>query len=125
MVTESYVLLETAKLLKEKGFEGECHTFYEVNDKGKFLIASEVEKAARVDYGDREEYQRPTLQVAMKWLREIHKIDIIPFHEKLPNDCYWCRIERHPYTEFEQEPVHENQDQACEAAIRYCLQNLI
>ena len=28
MITEDYVSFETAKLLKEKGFDSECHSYY-------------------------------------------------------------------------------------------------
>lgn len=34
MIEEAYVSFETAKLLKEKGFDGECSHYYRCHDKG-------------------------------------------------------------------------------------------
>lgn len=53
MITEDYVSFNTAKLLKEKGFDEECQQYY----------------------GDYK-YSCPTLQMAMKWLREVHNLFI-------------------------------------------------
>lgn len=117
-ITEDYVSFETAKLLREKGFNEPCRAVYE-------------EKILRIklcDYlnSDLSSYVcAPTLQMAMKWLREVHNIDIIIFHEKLPNDCYWARIERHPFTEFQQESEYKTYEEAVEAALKYTLENLI
>ena len=154
MITEDYVSFETAKLLKEKGFSGKCYkvwvyytsstpmlwnapTFVE----GETIVDREsVESAERTwntIYGNSENknygYLAPTLQMAMKWLRKEHKIIPIvltggdsqnPFY-------YWFRIdtvkegkwEDAIYREDEKEfPTHE---EACEAAIKYCLENLI
>lgn len=117
MIEESYVSFETAKLLHEKDFNEFCFSSYLEDGRASF---AEVE--TRYAY---PEIARPTQQMAMRWLREEHSLDIITFHEKLPNDCYWCRIETYPYTEFEQEPVHKTYEEACEAAIKYCLINLV
>ena len=58
MVTEDYVSFDTAKLLKEKGF-------------GQLTYACYGYRA--VD----DDIMRPTLQMAMKWLREAHKLYIV------------------------------------------------
>lgn len=69
-ITEDFVSFEIAKLLKEKGFNEPCRSVYE-------------EKILRVntmcDYFNSELSSyvcAPTHQMAMKWLREVHKIDI-------------------------------------------------
>lgn len=115
-MNEDYVSFATAKLLKEKGFDEECNTAYF--------------NGTLVDYtmfgfclgGDL--LYCPTLQKAMKWLRETHNIAIETEWEHLwyayvkpmtskpsEEDCYQC-----------ESPKYE---QACEEAIRYCLENLI
>lgn len=125
MIKEAYVSFEVSKLLKEKGFDGdggdsECHMFYhEMTDR----IMPITEIGLIPDYDD--VYFAPTQQMAMKWFREMHNIDIIIFHEKLPNDCYWARIERYPFTEFQQEPEYKSYEEAVEAALKYVLGNLI
>ena len=63
--------------------------------------------------------------VAMKWLREQHNVDIVTFHERLPNDVYWSRIEKYPYTEHQQEPIYKKYEEAVETALKYVLENLI
>lgn len=102
-ITEDFVSFETAKLLKEKN----CPDF------GYSCIY------------DSEGNEAQTQSIIMKWLREVHNIDIIPFHEKLPNDCYWCRIEKYPYTEYNQDPIYKKYEESLNAAIKYCLENLI
>ena len=68
MITEDYVCFETAKLLKEKGFDEFTISFY---DKNGSIGFNEVD--TRVSDG----YQRPTLQMAIKWIQETFNIVII------------------------------------------------
>ena len=90
MITEDYVNFETAKLLKEKGFDGMCYKVWESHDKGKpNLVAApwfvegetavnrEAVDAAAKQYvynysldNKVEGYLAPTLQMAVKWLRK-------------------------------------------------------
>lgn len=126
MIQEDYVSFETAKLLKEKGFDEECNMAY-FNE-------------TLVDYtmfgfclgGDL--LYCPTLQMAMKWLREVHKIHIsVEMGFDVDNHQYYffapsvCRFSdksgeyENPFGEKE----FDTYEEACEAAIRYCLENLI
>ena len=57
---ECYVSLEVAKLLKEAGFDWECREYYP----SSFM-------ACRY-----EEYAKPTLEVAQRWLREVMKMEV-------------------------------------------------
>lgn len=73
MTTEDYVSFETARLLNEKGFDVYVHSFYDADD----MPAQHNE--ALWDWNLKKENYRfsaPTLQMAMKWLREVHKIFI-------------------------------------------------
>ena len=62
MITEDYVSFEVAKLLKEKGFDGEMRAWY------NYFATNTVE----FDLGEAPHAMTPapTLQMAMKWLRE-------------------------------------------------------
>lgn len=105
MVNEDYVSFETAKLLKEKGFDEECQQYY----------------------GDYR-YPCPTLQMAIKWLREVHNIDIIvPPQFDNSKWTYSAIIFKLsiPCTEIRLNDNKDKKEQACEAAIRYTLENLI
>lgn len=114
MITEDYVSVETAKLLKEKGFDWDCKSkmFYPEPD---------------YDQESPDGVYAPTLQMAMKWLRNKHDIFIeISVDEMLKDYGYeWALYynstkEIMPYADWE-----KSYEEACEAAIRYCLKNLI
>ena len=106
MITEDYVSFETAKLLKEKGFDEECQQYY-----GNY------------------KYPCPTLQMAMKWLREDKGIAIIlVLSSVLDNEKFLWDIEitvAKTNESYLQGWIYEHYEQACEAAIKYCLNNLI
>ena len=118
MIQEAYVSFEVAKLLKDKGFDIPTWTFYIENEIFHYNYTSS--NSELVD----EVISAPTHQMVCAWLRE-RKIDIIVFHERLPEDCYWARIEKYPYTEHQQEPIYQTYEEAVEAACLYVLNNLI
>ena len=115
-ITEDYVSFEEAKLLKEKGFDDfTCHSYYYKN--------GDIEEETRYE-GD---FGRPTLQMAMKWLREKYNIHIESRYFPMPN-IYRYVIIRSPVTieNIDSHPQYFNTyEEACEAAIKYSLENLI
>ena len=122
MITEDYVSFEIAKLLKEKGFNECCPVKYKyVKEFGDYLRTSEY-----VYYGfEKYYYPCPTLEMAMKWLRVVHKLHIrIDRASKYWN--YTIRKLRPSSTKDLSYNVDFNTyEQACEAAIKHCLENLI
>jgi hypothetical protein len=120
-ITEDYCSYEVAKLLKEKEFDEACRAVYE-------------EKVLRIntlcDYHNSELSSyvcAPTHQMAMKWLREVHNIFIeISVDEMLKDEGYqWALYnndtkEIKPYSGW-----GDSYEEACEAALNYCLENLI
>ena len=130
MVTEDYVSFETAKLLKEKGFDEECACFYSGYDYGVPGLEYDSSITCINSWLDDEEYAAPTLQMAMKWLRDIFHLEIYPFHDAIQeNNDWWYRIERHSkgcgLTEHESDVIYKTYEEACEAAIKFCLEYLI
>lgn len=116
MITEDYVSFETAKLLKEKGFNEGCSTTYTPN--GFFRTHN-----YRPLLGD---IFAPTLQMAMKWLREVHNIDIFPW--KIGKGVYSCAIFNSNTSQdlsSDKDFPSEKYEETAEAAIKYCLENLI
>lgn len=118
MITEDFANFEISKLLKQKGFDIICD--YAYNNKGGYF---------EVDRSNFDEVYcfRPSLALAMKWLREVHSIFIcILFLED--NGKYGFTIENTISRKFiitsknDEYPTYE---QTCEAAIKYCLENLI
>ncbi len=107
MITEDYVSSEIATLLEEKGFDSdECEVHY--------------------DPYNHQEYEI-TLQMAMKWLRGEYKIFIcIVFLDD--TGAYGFTIEdmsSKKYLATSKNDGYPTYEEACEASIKYCLENLI
>lgn len=139
MITEDYVSFETAKLLKEKGFDEITFTWY--TGKGKFCVGKNNFDDYHVNHLsnmasaiDKNKCSAPTLQMAMKWLRKEHKIGVFP-----STYCFSVGVNgsvKHVYgTAIINLETHElmtndimpmpTYEEATEAAIKYCLNNLI
>ena len=148
-ITEDYVSFEVAKLLKEKGFDSDkvgCYggfyseRYYESGHGIKTQSGQEV----GIVYDDltnsdleHDEYLRPTLQMAMKWLREVHNIQIELNWDK-GNQLYsfqiWKLGKYQPeISSLDLWRIYKddnylgewNYEEAVEEAIKYCLENLI
>ena len=142
MITEDYVSFELAKLLKEKGFNEKCLMWYYgkniINSDGNPLKADTLLKAQTNSGTIKNEHTihactAPTLQMAMKWLREKHNRNItVKAHNNV------ARLKTIYYIEVQNllEPAgmgfcvngctfRDTYEEACEAAIKYCLENLI
>ena len=132
MIKEDYVSFEVAKLLKEKGFD-EC-PLYCYDDCGQFWVQGGYDKTKKWHF------PAPTLQMAMKWLREKHNIIICvephsynTFDNKTSSYIftYWTDDNyNEPYCwRNETNSVFgkswSTYEEACEAAIKYCLETLI
>ena len=138
MITEDYVSFETAKLLKEKGFDGETNCYYIEETETKNLCYSPIRlnHNKRITNNEFDVYvditsskiSAPTLQMAMKWLRKIYSLEIYPYHDfPKVGDKWWLEIIKYPnsVSEYESETAYNSYEEACEAAIKYCLTNLI
>jgi len=129
MITEDYVSFETAKLLKEKGFDEECYLHYSSDGKTQhWNYQSPVDGISA-----------PTLQMATKWLREVHHLFIGCEPRLSFTDFYWITANiyrvRKKSSLYHTEDVDDYHCVACcdshsyeeayESAIKYCLENLI
>ena len=75
MITEQYVSFETARMLKEAGFDALCNSMYTDNGFGW----SDLDK---VNYNEYEtSYSRPTQSLAAKWLREVYNVAIYSLYD--------------------------------------------
>ncbi len=129
-ITEDYVSLEVAKLLKAKGFDEPVATCYSNYNglKPYTLINTGVHSYKNSTEHSPFWISAPTLQMAMKWLREVHNIhidtcsiwDVIHWIYQVfiitPRTAHNSYVDKILYTSYEQ---------AIEAAIKYCLENLI
>ena len=128
MITEDYVSFEVAKLLKDKGFDAECLGTYSTGDK-ELSISSECPYSN--DLNDDMFIAAPTLQMAIKWFREIHDKNIVLDMVSLDEDCYvlwtynvYCN-KNYKIMWGPKQPKYNTYEEACEEAIKYCLEHLI
>ena len=125
MIQEQYVTFEVAKLLKEKDFNEEVRTYYDEFGKehdlsDDFSDIKNTDIDAYPEFADSLDFHctRPTQQMAMRWLREVHDIKIMirPYVDGTYSyeilNGFW-------YVNF------DSYEDAAEAAIKYCLENLI
>ena len=118
-ITEDYCSYEVSKLLNEKGFNGMCDTVIG-RDGTKYDIKL-------YDYVDEEITSCPTHQMAMKWLREVHKQHIMPKYDFCCN-YYSVKIYNETLEQCNNSVIlagFKTYEASIEAAIKYCLENLI
>jgi len=127
MIEEDYVSFETAKLLKEKGFDIMGYASIKVFGGNTYEVNEEWITPT-------EDTIIPTLQMAMKWLREMHHIVITTNYANICGLGFTyvaSVIKINDNHEIEEGPglnacmYGASYEEACEAAIRYCLENLI
>lgn len=141
MITEDYISFETAKLLKEKGFEYNPDESYWLIDANNTMYW--ISSIGAYDYVDvpTESFQRPkngyrltTQAMAMKWLREEKHIYIQVMLDSWAcggHSGYYVVIQKTD-SDFEMmlqdavdEVFYQTYEEAVEAAIKYCLEKLI
>ena len=123
-ITEDYVSFETAKLLKEKGFNEGCRSHY--GTAGSFSYEKYEVESSECEMHNA--ILAPTLQMTMKWLRKVHKIsiEIVSNGYLIDNDVYWeCDIKAGHRLYFKHITNEKSFESCAEAAIKYCLKNLI
>ena len=109
MVTEDYVSFQTAKLLKEKGFDGNCYKVWAKESKSEpklyaapsFVEGDTTVNRESVEDGERfindlnpseykiEGYLAPTLHIALKWIQKVHNILIVADYIYECTDTSW------------------------------------
>lgn len=133
-ITEDYVSFETAKLLKEKGFNESCYQKYD--DEG-YLSFNHVGYINSDKPCDDFYALAPTLQMAMKWLREEHSIIIIvephifnPQEGRTTQFRFSVWVEDNYEDPYFDDPEYQFEsfstyEKTCDVAIKYCLTNLV
>lgn len=140
MITEDYVSFEIAKLLKEKGFDAECDYLYADGELIRARGGACNWNSGETLFADyKNECSAPTLQMAMKWLREVHHLFIGCEPRLSFTDFYWITANiyrvRKKSSLYHTEDVDDyhcvaccdshSYEDACESAIKYCLEKLI
>ena len=121
-IKEDYVSFEVAKLLNEKGFDISCLSTYDINNGKQYFHTSYIMCATRIN--------APTHQIVMKWLVQKYRlyVNVTPSVE----GYYWTERwhayvedlnKKYPFGKFI--GTFNSNEEAAEAAIKYCLENLI
>ena len=125
-IEEDYVSFGAAKLLKEKGFPQSTFRCHYITDGNSHYKSFEN----RCGFGDYD-IIAPTLAMAMKWLMEAHNIHIdINTNWAFKDDNfivigYMFNIHSAINSWYQDLVNYPTYEQACETAIKYCLENLI
>ncbi len=129
MVQEAYVTFEVAKLLRDKGFDTPSYITGHVYSEHGTLQSNTSFRSVTMDY-----ITACTQQMAMRWLREEHNLSIeisscCTVLEGKASESFWAAriIDRHKILD---NPLlvgnrFSKYEEACEAAIKCCLENLI
>ena len=133
MITEDYVSFETAKLLKEKGFDEGCSFVVNTISKGVMPVSWPTTNS---DIEDEEAclIALPTIQMAMKWLRTNFNVNPVPYAMSLGwafdifdlSDRDITGSKKLFSMDFpKKSDCFNSYEEAAESAIRYYLENLI
>lgn len=115
-IEDGYVSYEVALLLKEKEFDIPTHTFYNPK-KSCFLLKLDpclINRNAGV------QISAPSHQMVMKWLREIHKIDIDIISRlslNADNDHNYSYVIKHQYDKYHYNTYTDGEYQYFEEAV--------
>lgn len=126
-MNEQYVSFEIAKLLKEKGFDWPTIEYYSLSG-GIYRFVDGIADICGIS-----SYPRPTQQMACRWLREEHEIDIIPiirhslkYAQESPFRDYACRVyDCDGNIVLSATKWYSRYESAIEVALEYVLKNLI
>lgn len=128
-ITEEYCSFEVAKLLKEKGFNENCHALYDVNTK-------QIDIKNVGDVFNNKQWENyisaPSQSLALKWLSEVHDLHIIVYPWQADNEekaIHWCctvyKSFAHLGNDVYTNETPKSYEEAVEAALLYVLKNLI
>lgn len=127
---EDYVSFECAKLLKEKGFNEYVEWAYRYFAENNICVIHINEKPASTLIENC--YPYVTLQMAMKWLREVHNKHIQVGYD-IQLSWYYDIIDLKETISYDYEEMKcwynnhnlNNYEESVKDAIKYCLTNLI
>ena len=132
MIEESFVSFDTAKLLKEAGFDVPCRGVYVTDRTGYYEFREYDNKQTKDDLcwntedGFQYEYLAPTQALAERWLREVYglhiftKIDTVSQTSKY---VWYFWIQRvSSATTVDVSPGFNSSEQAMEAGLKEALE---
>ena len=121
---EEFIIFETAKLLKEKGFDWKCERTIDCNEIiRKYDYPQSMSCCTEIN-GELVEFLCPTLYVVQKWLRETKKLHV---EVSYMHGDYWIydilTIPNHDLVGLSDRPLvhYKSYEEALEAGIQEAL----
>lgn len=109
MIEEQFVSFETAKMLKEAGFDVPCTSQYTENEFAwENLRKTDFNKNGYV-------FSRPTQALAARWLRESHNIDVMV--DVYNRDYYVCNVYKNKHLMIIRDIVTSSFEKALEEGL--------
>ena len=132
MITEDYVSFEVAKLLKEKGFDEPCIRHWDYDDYSLYGANDIPISNSELQANEYNGFSAPSQSMAMKWLREVHNLSVEVYRTACGYVGCIVAIPSGTDIKFLEEDgddlpsgTYTKWEYACEAALRYTLENLI
>ena len=122
MIEEQFVSFETAKMLKEAGFDVPCRGIYVTDRTGYYEFREYDNKQTTDDLcwdtedGFQYEYLAPTQALAARWLREAHNIDVMV--DVYNRDYYVCNVYKNKHLMIIRNIVTSSFEKALEEGLR-------
>lgn len=116
---ESYVSFETAKMLKEAGFDVPCTSNYTINKSWWNDLQRANSNASETTYS------RPTQALAARWLREVHHYAVCVWYSAEHKKWFYAHgdldnmmfDEEYNISDF----IYDKYEQALEAGLQFAL----
>ena len=126
MIEESYVSFDTARMLKEAGFDVPCRGVYVTDRTGYYEFREYDNKQTKDDLcwdtedGFQYEYLAPTQALAARWLREVHHIDVVV--DVVNEKEYCCDIYQNKQRKSIAESINSSFEEVLEDGLKYGLE---
>ena len=122
MIKEQFVSFDTARMLKEAGFDVPCRGIYVTDRTGYYEFREYDNKQTTDDLcwdtedGFQYEYLAPTQALAARWLREAHNIDVMV--DVYNRDYYVCNVYKNKHLMIIRNIVTSSFEKALEEGLR-------
>ena len=132
IVQERFIPSEMAVLLKRKGFDCACISYYVYFSSAVTLYSGLVPEFSDsyIDHNEYDgRYSRPTQQMVLEWLRVVHNIHLVPVYKKTEEGIVYTAVDilgkEHGFRMEAKSKDNVPYENIMDAGIMYCLENII
>ena len=131
MINEDFCSYEVSKLLEEKGFDEEIETLITPSSMLYHLDENSVKREKHTTTCNSkinmymDDVSCPTHQMAMKWLREVHKLFITIDWTGYESEFGWTVQDMNDNIFRRFDETHNTYEDVVEAALKFCLTEIL